>query len=400
MTALILILVALVAAFVLWRFQLLPFGKAVGGDAAAALRELLLARAEGRIGAEEFEQRQAALHAALLAAPPAPGRRRAALWAVPAVVAVAAVLLYVFVDERGGAGVPAAAVPEPPLLTGSPMEPKGQAANAGDLNTMVKRLAEKMEKDPNNGEGWLLLARTYGELRQPEAAAKAYARAAALLPPDANLLADWADAHVVAHGRKWDDAARDIVKRALAADPKHLKALALAGSEAFERGDHKSAIGFWKRMQAAAPADSMDAKLAEANIQEATAAMGGKKGGAGSGAQAGGAAIAGVISLDARLRDKVAPGDTVFVVAKGIEGGGAPLAAQRYTAGELPIRFVLDDSMAMVPGRTLSGAGEVVVTARLSKSGDAKPQPGDFSSVPVRARPGQQDLKLELVAGK
>lgn len=277
MTALILVLVALVTAFVLWRFQLLPLGKAAG-DPAGALRELLLARAEGRIGAEEFEQRQAALHAALLSVTPAAGRRSFVFLALPVAVAIAAVILYLFVDERGG-GTPAAAnVPEPSLLKGMSPEPKGQAANAGDLNTMVKRLADKMEKDPNNGEGWLLLARTYGELRQPEKAAKAYARAAALVPPDANLLADWADAHVVAQGRQWDDEARDIVKRALAADPKHLKALALAGSEAFARGDHKSAIGFWKRMQAAAPADSMDARLAEANIKEATDAMGAGKG--------------------------------------------------------------------------------------------------------------------------
>ncbi len=400
MTALTLVLVALVVAFVLWRFQLLPFDKSGASDSAAILRELLLARSEGRINAEEFEQRQTALHAAVLAAPPAAGRRRAVLWGVAFAVVLGAVFLYFFVDERGSGTGLAEAVPEPPLVTGQPAVPKGPAANAGDLNTMVKRLAEKMEKDPNNGEGWLLLARTYGELRQPEAAAKAYAKAAALLPADANLLADWADAHVVAHGRKWDDEARNIAKRALAADPKHLKALALAGSEAFERADYKSAIAFWKRMQAAAPAGSMDARLAESNIEEATAAMGGRKGEASDGAQAGGAAIGGTITLDARLRDKVAPGDVVFVVAKGPDGRGAPLAARRYTASELPIRFVLDDSMAMVAGHKLSSASEVLVSVRLSKSGDAMPQAGDISSAPVRARPGQQDLKFELAAGK
>jgi len=157
----------------------------------------------------------------------------------------------------------------------SQTQPK--ANSGGDLNMVVKRLADKMVKDPNNGEGWLLLARTYGELGQHKEAANAYAKAAALLPPDAALLADWADAYVMTQDRKWNDEAREIVKRALAANPKHLKSLALAGGEAFDRADYKTAIDYWKRIKSAAPADSMDAKLADSNIVEATARMDGKK---------------------------------------------------------------------------------------------------------------------------
>ena len=110
----------------------------------------------------------------------------------------------------------------------------------------------------------------------PEATAPG-TKASALFPLDASMLADWADAHVVSHERKWDSEARKIVQRALSADPKHLKSLALGGSEAFDRADYKAAISFWKRMKAVAPADSMDTKLAEANIHEAEAMLSGKK---------------------------------------------------------------------------------------------------------------------------
>lgn len=248
-------------------------------QANAALRELLLARASGKLTDEEFSQRQVAL-----LDPSAGPSLRYAWIAVPVIVIASAAGYWMMSSKAPTAGsVPTLSMSPPSFpLTGksktgeAKMPEAAQANSGGDLHVMAKRLADKMAKDPKNGDGWLLLARTYGELRQPKEAADAYAKAAALLPPDATLLADWADAHVMANDRKWDEEARKIVQRALAADPKQVKALALAGSEAYERGDYKAAIGYWKRMGATAAPGSMDAKLAEANIQEAEARMSGK----------------------------------------------------------------------------------------------------------------------------
>ena len=279
------------------------------------------------------------------------------------------------------------------------------------MNTMVGRLAEKMDKDASNGGGWLLLARAYREVGRHREAALAYAKAAALLPPDAGLLADWADSQVLANDRQWDDEARGIVRRALAADPKHLKSLALAGADAFERANYAEAIAFWKRMQAAAPADSMDWKLAESSIREATARMSGGKGvgsrsgptaatpsiaARGSASPAG--AITGVVALDADLKWVVAPTDTVFVIAKPVDGRGAPLAVRRFRAGELPARFSLDDGAAMTPEHTVARAGEALVLARLSKSGDAIAQTGDLQTAALRVKAGTGDVRLQILA--
>jgi tetratricopeptide (TPR) repeat protein len=160
---------------------------------------------------------------------------------------------------------------KPPVAAGGPESP--QTNSGGDIATMTKRLEKRMELEPNNGEGWLLLARSYLELRQHGKAADCFAKAAALLPPDASMLADWADAYVVAHDRKWDDASRKIVKQALAADKKNLKALSLAGSEAYDRADYKTAVVFWKQIKEVAPQGSMFAKLAESNIEEANSQL-------------------------------------------------------------------------------------------------------------------------------
>lgn len=265
-----------------------PFkGENRGADIASELRELLLARADGKIGQEEFERRQAAIHASILDTPVSRKSRFVQLlpWMVPAVIFTAALAIYVSMEKSNEAvKVPApmssmrTMVPQlqSQMAATTPPAAQAQSNSGGDLNTAVKRLEAKMAKTPNNGDGWLLLARTYRELGQHKESVDAFAKAAALLPPDANLLADWVDERVVANDRKWDAETRDILKRALVLDPKHLKTLALSGSESFDRGDFKQAITYWKRVIAAAPSDSMDVKLAEKNIQEANGKLDGK----------------------------------------------------------------------------------------------------------------------------
>jgi len=372
-------------------------------DISQALRELLLARAAGQIDGEEFERRQAALHAELLAPAAAPqaaaprptatGGRSWWPWALGGVVVIAAGGLYAWLGNPGAAVAPPPA--SAPIMTQLPAGEGGQPGSGGDLKVMAGRLAEKLAKDPGNGEGWALLAQTYLELRQHKEAANAYAKADALKPVDARTLADWADAQVVANQRRWDDQARKLVARALAADPKNLKALALAGSEAFERADYKQAIAHWKRMKAVAPAGSMDAKLADANIEEATALAAGRRPAAAA-ESAANAVIAGSVTIDPGLKAQAGPGAAVFVIAKATDGSPAPLAVKRLAVSELPATFQLTDADAMVPERSLSRHGEARVSARLSMNGDAKPQPGDVTSASLLAKPGGGPLKLEL----
>lgn len=169
---------------------------------------------------------------------------------------------------EGGGGVAAFGGMNPAgTMPGATAVPSNNAG--GDLAPLVVRLKTKLDADPSSGDGWLLLARAYGQLQRYGEADAAYREAAKRLPPDADLLADWVDAHVMARQREWDGEARNLLKRALATNGRHLKALSLAGSEAFVRGDYGTAIGFWERLKAAAPAGSMELQLAEANLAEA-----------------------------------------------------------------------------------------------------------------------------------
>lgn len=280
MDVLIAVVVTIIVVFGLTRLGVLSFpGR--NTQLSRQLRDLLLERAAGRIDDEEFGRRQAALHAAVLE--PQPVARTKRLWLIVPLLAIIGVIAYSVSSKKadpldvnlpGPMGTRFGSGDTHKPGTAPDMAP---AQSGGDLKIMAKRLAEKLAKDPGNGDSWILLARTYTELRMAKETAETYAKAAALTTLDASMLADWADAYVVSHDRKWDAEARKILQKAIAADPKHMKTLALAGSEAFDRADYKAAIDFWKRMKAVAPADSMDAKLADANIHEAESLMSGKK---------------------------------------------------------------------------------------------------------------------------
>lgn len=322
-------------------------------------------------------------------APSAPERKSFRRWLLPLLLALAAAGSYWLYSSGSQKESPGQEV-SPEKAAAHNATP---ATSPGNLDTVVKKLADKLANDPGNGDGWLLLAKTYSELeRFPEAAA-AYEKAAALLPPDASMFADWADAYVMSKDRKWDAEARRMVERALAIDPRHVKTLALAGSEAFGRADYKTAIDYWKRMKAAAPADSTDRQLADNNIAEATARLSDKRPAE---VPAGNvSAVSGTVTVSPKLTAKVAPQDTVFIVAKGPDGG-PPLAVQRFKAADLPVQFKLDDSSAVMPGRTISQVAEVVLSAKVSRSGQAEAQAGDIYGTPLKVKVGAGNLKLEL----
>lgn len=171
-------------------------------DIAKALRELLLARAAGMIDAEEFERRQAALHAELLAENAVATHRR--WWWLGAAVVVVALAIGVYAWKTAAPSTPAPAA-LPPMgmaMPATPGMPPAAPNTGGDLNAMAVRLAEKLAKDPTNGEGWALLGQTYLELRQYKEADRAFAKADALGKIDARLRGEWDKAKAGMAGRQ------------------------------------------------------------------------------------------------------------------------------------------------------------------------------------------------------
>jgi cytochrome c-type biogenesis protein CcmH len=242
---------------------------------------------------------------------------------------------------------------------------------------MVERLAAKMRENPEDADGWKLLGRSYSALGRFNEAADAYAKAAVRAPRDAQLLADFADTLAMARGQSLEGEPEKLVHRALEIDPDNMKALALAGTIEFNRRQFAAAAGYWKRMLAHVEPGTEDARVIQSNIDEALQM-------AGSPVPAE-KALQGTVSLSAKVKDKAAPDDTVFIYARAAEGPPMPLAVHRVKVRDLPAKFSLNDAMAMAPGMAISAHPRVIVTARISKSGQAAPQPGDLqgASAPV-----------------
>lgn len=258
------------------------------------------------------------------------------------------------------------------------------STDAEQIKVMADRLAARMEREPDDVEGWIMLGRSYGILDRFADAARAYANAVARSGPDAALLADYADALAMAQGRNLAGEPEKILRRALAIDPRNVKALALAGTAAFDRQDYTGAVGYWERIVELVPAGSELAQSVQGSIAEARE-LAGKSGTSApaTGATAArpaaaGGTVSGIVELSPALAARVAPTDTLFVFARVTEGPRMPLAIIRTQAKELPLKFTLDDSSAMAPGMTLSSRKHVVIEARVSKTGSAMRQPGDL----------------------
>lgn len=308
---------------------------------------------------------------------------------------------------------------EPRAVTGMTPGAEGSLSHelqADQVRGMAERLAERLKTAPDDIDGWLMLSRTYAYMGRLAEAIQALETALKLRPDDASLVADYADMYaMVKGGGSLMGEPEKLVKRALSLDANQPKALALAGTIAFQKKDFATAAKHWERAVSVLPPDSPFAKQIAAGLAEARAAMGQKepsvasaapeavakgagttgKAGAGAAGSAQGAMLTGTVTLAPELAKRASPGDTVFVFAR-LPEGGAPLAVIRAKVSELPLKFKMDDSMAMGPESKLSNAPRVIVTARITKSGNVVAQPGDLEGVSSPVIPGTAPITVRI----
>ncbi len=285
---------------------------------------------------------------------------------------------------------------------------------AEQIEAMTDKLMARLKDRPDDAEGWAMLGRSYTVLGRHTEALPAYERAIALRADDAQLLADYADSLAVKNKHVLAGEPMKWVEKALKIDPRNVKALALAGTYAFDRKDYAGAVKYWEQVEQFGPTDSnyvqqVQASLAEARERGGLPPVAGKS--AGATASIGPAAtpqpaqpvvslsnqqVSGLVFLAPSLAKQVSPEDTLFVFARGPDGKGMPLAILRKKVKDLPLQFTLDDSTAMSPAAKISGVSSVVVSARISKSGDALPQAGDLSGQTGPVNLGAGSLKVEI----
>lgn len=300
------------------------------------------------------------------------------------------------VANATGTGNGAQTPPNHPQTGAAEGEPHG-------VDEMASKLEERLAKTPDDAEGWILLGRTYGFMKEHQKAVTAFRKARALKGDDPQLLADLAEALGIANGNRMAGEPAKLAAEALAKAPTNAKALWLTGVVHMQSGRREEAARTWETLRSQLPADGQEAaalagyiaQLRQPANEDATPAA--EKADR---TEAGGSAVVRVrVSLDPKMASKAAPEDKVFVYARATDGPRMPLAIVQKQVRDLPADIELNESQAMAPGMSLARFPKVIVGARISKSGDALARPGDLegSSGPIRVG-GKEAVAVRIAA--
>ncbi|HZX69626.1 MAG TPA: tetratricopeptide repeat protein [Rhodanobacter sp.] len=276
------------------------------------------------------------------------------------------------------------------LLIGTPAALNGVSAQARasiSLPQAIAELRQHLAQQPDDQQAWMLLAQTSAMLHKPTEARDAYEHVLQLDANNAEAMVGWAesdsmqrDDHMI-EGR-----ARELLQRAAQLHPDNQRALWLLGISDFQRGDYRGAAATWRLLQpqlepGSNVATSVAQQIAVADARAAGAPANASSTAASSTAPAQtpqGVSLQVDVTLAARLKDKLAKGDVLYVYARAPDGPPMPLAVARIDPARFPATVTLTDAMAMTPALKLSGAAQVFVGARISHGGQPTAQAGDL----------------------
>jgi len=240
-------------------------------------RELDADLKNGLIGAGPYEQEQAELERRLLedvatSSAAVTGKKATNRFAygVAAFIPVGAIALYFVVGNPKGVS-----------MVASPQTLSATSANPGEMSDQqiaanIQKLADRLKDNPNDVQGWTMLARSYMMQERFAEAASAYEKLTALSANDADAWSDYAESLALANGQNLEGKPTEAINRALKIDPKHQKSLALAGSAAFQAKDYKKAMDYWQQLLKLLPPGSQELQIITEQISKAKELAAGK----------------------------------------------------------------------------------------------------------------------------
>lgn len=351
------------------------------------------------------------------------GRNIATSFILTLAIPLSAIFLYLSIGDTRGL------LPQAQLASATQM----QSGNAGDgpaghpdFSSVLENLKARLTDNPDDIEGWVMLGRTYTIMGRFDEATKTYAKLVELIPDNPQILSDYADVLAMSNEGVLAGEPAELIQQALKIDPEYPKALALAGTVEFEQNRFSEAANYWERLLAVIPSDSKLAESVKESIAEAkslasngqvepaaeqTAAVAtenqenntvvaendsNSSNATATSAAVDDASISGKVTLDPSLASKATPNDTLFIYARAKTGPRMPLAILRLKVSDLPATFSLNDDMAMTPTMKISSFPEVVVEARISKSGQAVPTSGDLQGFSQPVKLGDKNVSIEI----
>lgn len=301
--------------------------------------------------------------------------------------------------------------------------PMAEEAGHQNFSSVLDSLIARLREQPNDLEGWIMLGRTYAIMQRFNEAKVAYEQVLALSPESPELLVDYADIVAMTNDGSLLGKPMELVNKALSLDPKNPKALALAGTAAFEQKNFKQAAAYWEKLLVQIPPESKLAQSVKESIAEAKSLATGKGStmagmqtqtpnsqntppaadksvvagaGAGTAAVATGSTLSGTVTLSTAFAGKVSPDDTLFIFARATEGPPMPRAIAVKKVRDLPASFLLTDGMGARPDLKISNVPQLIISARITKSGKAMPESGDLQGFSQKVKPGDKNINIVI----
>ncbi len=351
---------------------------------------------------------------------------------------VAAVYLYLEIGDTRGL-LPQAQLASVTQMQQHPGSTSEAPAGHNNFMSVLDNLITRLSSNPEDIEGWFMLARTYAIMNRYGEAASTYAKLNEMVPNDPQILSDYADVLAMTNDGSLVGKPAALIAEALELDPEYPKALALAGTVEYEKKDFDQAAMYWERLLAVIPAESELAQSVKESIADARN-LAGKEAGVQPVQVAAGVktevvstveeeesssvttssasvvesqhsstdsspaspagpllmSISGTVAISDAIASNVNPNDTLFIYARAETGPKMPLAILRLKAGDLPTEFTLTDEMAMTPAMKLSSFPNVVIEARISRSGQAVPSSGDLQGLSAPVKIGNNDVAIVI----
>lgn len=247
------------------------------------------------------------------------------------------------------------------------------------IDDMIAAVKKKLKANPEDGEGWFMLGRTFMAIQKYEEAVTAYKRSYELIDDNATIMLSLADALAMTQKGVMQGEPSDLVKKAIEIEPDNSVGLWLAGLASEQEGDTEQAYNLWSRLlpmltddpASAKELKAMLVKLKKENPQFAALPFNPKQ-----------ATVEHQLTVRVAINDnikaKLSGNEQVFIYAKAVTGPPMPLAARKMRVSDLPVEVILSDADAMMPQMKLSGFDKVTVGARVSLSGNPIPQSGDY----------------------
>ena len=272
-------------------------------------------------------------------------------------------------------------------------------AELPSVEEMTASLEQRLQTSPDDAGSWVMLGRTKMAMDDYAGARDAYSRAHALLGDTVGLLTDYAEADILANSGAFSDTALQLISKELELSPNSEKGLWLAGFGAYRSGDQRQAVRLWRTLLASQPAESaVTAQVreliaqTEAQLESTIGELAGNQAGDPDAMVGAAKSVTVSVGLDDKLTERATPNETVFVFARAVDGPAMPLAVARLQVKDLPATVTLDDSMAMMPAMKISNFDQVVVSARVSKTGNPQSQSGDLEGVSSPVTVGRDEI--------